>query len=48
MMIFMGISQDNAHSLIWWVYMAAGYGVLLRHRKWSVRVPRDRASLNPA
>ena len=32
LMIFMGISQDNAGSLIWWFYMAAGYGVILRHR----------------
>jgi len=31
-MVFMGISQDNAGGLIWWVYMAAGYGVILRHR----------------
>ena len=30
--IFMGISQDNAGELIWWVYMGAGYGVILRHR----------------
>ena len=33
MMIFMGISQDNAGGLIWWVYMAAGYGVTLRHQR---------------
>ena len=31
-MIFMGISQDNAGSIVWWVYMAAAYGVILRHR----------------
>ena len=33
LMIFMGISQDNAGSVIWWIYMAAGYGVILRHRQ---------------
>jgi len=32
-MIFMGISQDNAGELIWWVFMAAGYGVILRYRR---------------
>jgi len=31
-MIFMGISQDNAGKPIWWIFMAAGYGVILRHR----------------
>jgi hypothetical protein len=30
--IFMGISQDFAGSLIWWVLMASGYGVILRHK----------------
>lgn len=28
--IFSGISQDNAGGLIWWVYMAAGFAVVLR------------------
>ena len=32
LMIFMGISQDNAGHTLWWIYMAAGYGVILRHR----------------
>ena len=31
--VFSGISQDNAGSLIWWTYIAAGSGVLLRHFK---------------
>jgi hypothetical protein len=31
--IFAGISQDNAGGLLWWSYMAAGSGVLLRHFK---------------
>ena len=31
-MIFMGVSQDNAGMLTWWVYLAAGFGVILRHR----------------
>lgn len=30
-MVFSGISQDNAGSLIWWIYIAAGSGVILRH-----------------
>jgi hypothetical protein len=31
--IFMGFSQDNAGSLIWWIFMAAGYGVILRNMR---------------
>jgi hypothetical protein len=31
LMIFSGISQDNASSLSWWIYIAAGSGVVLRH-----------------
>ena len=38
LMIFMGISQDNVSNIIWWIYMAAGYGVILRHKKLSTRV----------
>ncbi len=30
-MVFAGISQDNAGKLLWWIYMASGLGVLLRH-----------------
>jgi len=30
--ILCGISQDNAGSLIWWVFISAGFGVLLRHK----------------
>ncbi len=33
--IFSGISQDNAGSLIWWIYMAGGSGVVLRHLRQS-------------
>ncbi len=33
LMIFMGISQDNAGKLLWWVFMSTGYGVLLRHMR---------------
>jgi len=32
-MIFMGISQDNAGYLLWWIHMAAGYGIVLRHSR---------------
>jgi hypothetical protein len=37
-MIFMGVSQDNAGMLTWWVYMAAGFGVILRHRDYGQKV----------
>lgn len=37
-MIFSGISQDNAGSLNWWIYMAAGSGVVLRHLRQSKSV----------
>ena len=36
--IFSGISQDNAGSLVWWVYMAAGSGVVLRQLRESKSV----------
>jgi hypothetical protein len=32
-MIFSGISQDNSGKLIWWVYLAAGLGILIRHQR---------------
>lgn len=32
MMIFMGISQDNAGGLVWWIFMSFGFGVLFRHQ----------------
>lgn len=31
--IFTGISSYNAGMLIWWLYMAGGFAVILRHRK---------------
>ena len=37
-MIFSGISQDNAGGLIWWIYMAAGSSVVLRHLRQSKSV----------
>lgn len=30
--ILMGISQDNAGGIIWWTYLGAATGILIRHR----------------
>lgn len=30
--IFSGISQDNAGGMIWWLYMAAGFAVILKRK----------------
>jgi hypothetical protein len=31
-LIFMGLGEDNAGSLIWFIFMALGFGVIIRHR----------------
>jgi hypothetical protein len=36
--IFSGISQDNAGGLIWWLYMAAGFAVILKRNRLTLRV----------
>jgi hypothetical protein len=30
-LIFMGISEDNAGKLVWWIFMAVGSGIIIRH-----------------
>jgi hypothetical protein len=35
--IFSGISQDNAGKLIWWLYMAAGFAVILKRKRLTLR-----------
>lgn len=44
-MIFVGISQDNAGELIWWTFMGAGLGVILRHRQRNSRRTMPHACL---
>jgi hypothetical protein len=41
--IFSGISQDNAGDLVWWVFLACGYGVVIKNNRVS-RMMRGRSS----
>ena len=38
-LIFMGISQDNAGGLTWWIYLGVTVGILLRHKHVRYYIP---------